>query len=135
MQAKTRAMRANSLWFRLIASSAVIAIVLLVSAAVLLNAIFVQALEHNFDQRLKAALDGVLATVELGPDGNPKLTDQLADTRFNLATLWLVLADINAWAKPASWCPRPHCLNSSSCPMPTASGDTRQGRHRRLFHA
>lgn len=88
MQAKTRAQKramwANSLWFRLIASSAGIAIVLLASAAVLLNAIFVQALELNFDQRLKAALDGVLATVELGPDGNPKLTDQLADTRFNL---------------------------------------------------
>ena len=77
-------MRANSLWFRLIASSSVIAVVLLLSAAVLLNAIFVSALQHNFDQRLRAALDGVLANVELGADGKPQMQSQLADTRFAL---------------------------------------------------
>ena len=77
-------MRANSLWFRLIASSVAIAVVLLVSAALLLNALFVQALERNFDQRLRSALDGILANVELGPDGKPQLQTQLADTRFSL---------------------------------------------------
>ncbi len=77
-------MRANSLWFRLIASSAVISLVLLVSAAVLLNTIFVSALQRNFDQRLRAALDGVLANIELGSDGKPQLQTQLADTRFAL---------------------------------------------------
>ncbi len=77
-------MRANSLWFRLIASSIVIAVVLLLSAAVLLNAIFVSALQRNFDQRLRAALDGVLANVELGADGKPQIQNPLADTRFSL---------------------------------------------------
>ena len=77
-------MRANSLWFRLIASSAAIAMVLLASAAVLLNAAFVQALQRNFDQRLKSAMDGVLANIELSTDGNPQMTSQLADTRFTL---------------------------------------------------
>ncbi len=77
-------MRANSLWFRLIASSSVIAVVLLLSAAVLLNAIFVSALQRNFDLRLRAALDGVLANVELGADGKPQVQNQLADTRFSL---------------------------------------------------
>ncbi len=77
-------MRANSLWFRLIASSSVIAVVLLLSAAVLLNAIFVSALQRNFDQRLRAALDGVLANVELGADGKPQIQNPLADTRFSL---------------------------------------------------
>ncbi|MDE2383090.1 MAG: sensor histidine kinase, partial [Alphaproteobacteria bacterium] len=77
-------MRANSLWFRLVASSVVIAAVLLVSAAVVLNALFVQALEHNFDQRLRATLDGILAGVEIGPDGKPQMQTQLADTRFSL---------------------------------------------------
>jgi signal transduction histidine kinase len=77
-------MRANSLWFRLIASSAGMAIILLATAAFLLNAIFQQALERNFDQRLRSALDGILATVELGTDGKPQLQTPLADTRFSL---------------------------------------------------
>lgn len=77
-------MRANSLWFRLIASSAGMAIILLATAAFLLNAIFQQALERNFDQRLRASLDGILAAVELGSDGKPQLQTPLADTRFAL---------------------------------------------------
>ena len=77
-------MRVNSLSFRLLASSALIAIVLLAVAAFLLNALFQQALERNFDQRLKAALDGILANVELKADGTPKLQGPIADTRFSL---------------------------------------------------
>jgi signal transduction histidine kinase len=77
-------MRVNSLSFRLLASSALIAIVLLAVAAFLLNALFQQALERNFDQRLKAALDGILANVELSADGTPKLQGPIADTRFSL---------------------------------------------------
>jgi signal transduction histidine kinase len=77
-------MRVNSLSFRLLASSALIAIVLLAVAAFLLNALFQQALERNFDQRLKAALDGILANVELQADGTPKLQGPIADTRFSL---------------------------------------------------
>lgn len=77
-------MRTNSLWFRLIASSSLIAIILLASAGILLNTIFVSALQHNFDQRLRAALDGILANIELGQDGKPQLQGQIADTRFSL---------------------------------------------------
>jgi signal transduction histidine kinase len=77
-------MRVNSLSFRLLASSALIAVVLLAVAAFLLNALFQQALERNFDQRLKAALDGILANVELSADGTPKLQGPIADTRFSL---------------------------------------------------
>jgi Two-component sensor kinase N-terminal len=77
-------MRVNSLSFRLLTSSALIAIVLLAAAAFLLNALFQQALERNFDQRLKAALDGILANVELQSDGTPRLQGPIADTRFSL---------------------------------------------------
>jgi signal transduction histidine kinase len=77
-------MRANSLSFRLIVSSAIVAIVLLVSAAYLLNGLFQQALERNFDSRLRATLDGILANIELGPDGKPKLQGSISDNRFNL---------------------------------------------------
>ena len=77
-------MRFNSLSVRLLASSALIAIILLAAAAFLLNALFQQALERNFDQRLKAALDGILANVELKADGTPQLQGPIADTRFSL---------------------------------------------------
>jgi signal transduction histidine kinase len=77
-------MRVNSLSFRLLMSSTLIAVVLLAAAAFLLNALFQQALERNFDQRLKAALDGILANVELKSDGTPRLQGPIADTRFSL---------------------------------------------------
>ena len=77
-------MRSNSLWFRLIASSTAISAVLLLSAAFLLNAIFVHALEQNFDQRLRSALDGLLANIDLAANGKPVLQNQLADSRFAL---------------------------------------------------
>lgn len=77
-------MRANSLSFRLIVSSAVVAIVLLVSAAFLLNGLFQQALERNFDSRLRAALDGLLANVELNPQGVLQLQGPISDNRFTL---------------------------------------------------
>src|ERR1044071_1758468 len=77
-------MRRNSLAFRLIISSAIVAIVLLVSAAVLLTSLFQAALERNFDARLRAVLDGLLANVEVNPDGSPAMQNELADTRFTL---------------------------------------------------
>ena len=77
-------MRANSLSLRLILSSAAVSIILLVSAALLLAGLFSAALERNFDARLRAVLDGLLANVEIGADGAPVLSQQLADTRFSL---------------------------------------------------
>ncbi len=77
-------MRANSLWFRLMASSAIVSIVLLVAAALLLSSLFQAALERNFDARLRAVLDGLLGNVELSDEGSPAMQSQLADTRFTL---------------------------------------------------
>jgi signal transduction histidine kinase len=55
-----------------------------VSAAFLLNYLFQAALERNFDARLRAVLDGLLANVELSADGAPGMQGQIADTRFSL---------------------------------------------------
>ncbi len=77
-------MRSNSLSFRLILSSAIVSIVLLVSAGLLLAQLFSTALERNFDARLRAVLDGLLANVEIGDSGAPVLSQELADTRFTL---------------------------------------------------
>ncbi len=77
-------MRSNSLSFRLIFTSAVVAVVLLVSAAFLLAYLFQQALERNFDARLRAILDGLLANVELATDGSPVMSGRIPDPRFTL---------------------------------------------------
>jgi signal transduction histidine kinase len=77
-------MQVNSLWFRLMASSAAVSIVLLAAAGLLLASLFETALERNFDARLRAILDGLLANVELKEDGSPAIQNDLADTRFSL---------------------------------------------------
>ena len=77
-------MRRKSLSFRLLLTSATIAIVLLVIAGVLLAYLFQQAIERNFDARLRAVLDGLPASLELAEDGTPSLTGQISDTRFTL---------------------------------------------------
>ena len=48
-------------------SSAIVSIVLLAAAAVLLAGLFQAALERNFDARLRAVLDGLLANVDIAP--------------------------------------------------------------------
>ncbi len=77
-------MRSKSLSVRLILTSALVSIVLLVTAAFLLAYLFQAALERNFDARLRAILDGLLANVELGTDGAPSMQGQIADPRFAL---------------------------------------------------
>ena len=77
-------MQSNSLSFRLIFTSAIVAVVLLVTAAFLLAYLFQQALERNFDARLRAILDGLLANVELGSDGAPGMSGKISDPRFTL---------------------------------------------------
>ena len=77
-------MRVNSLAFRLMASSAIVSIILLAAAAFLLSNLFQAALERNFDARLRAVLDGLLGNVELTQEGAPAMLVQLADTRFSL---------------------------------------------------
>jgi signal transduction histidine kinase len=77
-------MRVNSLSLRLTISSAIVAIILLASAGLLLAGLFQSAVERNFDVRLRAALDTLLANVELGTDGAPGMQSPLADARFSL---------------------------------------------------
>ncbi len=74
----------NSLSFRLAASAATVSLVLLVAAGILLGYLFREAVERNFDARLQAVLDGLLASVELGTDSQLTMPGALADTRFKL---------------------------------------------------
>lgn len=77
-------MRVKSLALRLALSSAFVSLILLVFASVLLAQLFQDALQRNFDARLRAVLDGLLANVEVDASGNPAMQGQLADTRFTL---------------------------------------------------
>ena len=77
-------MQTNSLSFRLIFTSGLVAVVLLFSAALLLSNLFQAAVERNFDARLRAVLDGLLANVELGTDGAPGMSGKISDPRFTI---------------------------------------------------
>jgi signal transduction histidine kinase len=77
-------MRHNSLALRLVVSSAIVSIVLLAAAGLLLANLFQVALERNFDARLTAILNGLLANVAVLEDGAPAIESELADTRFTL---------------------------------------------------
>jgi signal transduction histidine kinase len=77
-------MKSNSLSLRLTIAAAVVALVLLALASVVLNQLFQQALERNFDARLRAVLDSLSANVFPGDDGSPQMTGNMADTRFTL---------------------------------------------------
>ena len=77
-------MRVNSLSFRLTASAAVVSVILLAAAGLLLNNLFSTAVERNFDARLQAVLDGLLANVELNGKNELHIQGEIADTRFRL---------------------------------------------------
>ena len=77
-------MRTNSLSFRLTASAAVVSIILLFVAGFMLVNLFSTAVERNFDARLQAVLDGLLASVEVSKDNELKILGEIADTRFRL---------------------------------------------------
>ena len=77
-------MQRNSLAFRLAASAATVSLVLLVAAGILLGYLFREAVERNFDARLQAVLDGLLANVELDDKSQLTMPGAIADTRFNL---------------------------------------------------
>ncbi len=77
-------MRPRSLSTRLIFSFAIVSVVMLVATGLLLAKLFSAALERNFDARLRAVLDGLLANVEIDASGVPQLQSDLVDTRFSL---------------------------------------------------
>ena len=74
----------KSLSTRLIISSAAISVILLVTAGLLLAVLFRAAVERNFDARLRAVMDGLLANVEVSDAGDAQLPNPLADTRFSI---------------------------------------------------
>ncbi|MCA3561480.1 MAG: sensor histidine kinase [Aestuariivirga sp.] len=77
-------MRPSSLSGRLILSSLLVSLVLLAATGLLLASLFTAALERNFDQRLHAVLDGLLANIDVTPEGAPRLSSAIADPRFGL---------------------------------------------------
>jgi signal transduction histidine kinase len=77
-------MRPSSLASRLILSATLVSIVLLAITGFVLASLFSAALERNFDHRLRAVADGLLANLEVNEAGTPALATALADTRFNL---------------------------------------------------
>jgi signal transduction histidine kinase len=77
-------MRVNSLSFRLAASAGVVSMILLVVAGFMLVNLFSSAVERNFDARLQAVLDGLLAGVEVDENNQLKIQGEIADTRFRL---------------------------------------------------
>ncbi len=76
--------RPSSLASRLILSATLVSIVLLAITGLVLASLFSAALERNFDHRLRAVADGLLANLEVNGAGTPSLATALADTRFNL---------------------------------------------------
>ena len=111
-------MRPRSLSSRLILSSAAVSIVLLVGAGILLATLFQQALERNFDARLQAVLDGLLANVEVGTRTARRCCDsELADTRFSLPLSgWYWQVRPTDGKKLPIW-PPPRCSSSGSIRM------------------
>lgn len=77
-------MRPSSLASRLILSATLVSIVLLAITGLVLTNLFSAALERNFDHRLRAVANGLLANLEVNGEGTPALATALADTRFNL---------------------------------------------------
>ena len=59
----------NSLWFRLIASAAVVSLVLLLAAAFLLSRLFETAVVRSFDADLVASVDSVTGSLQPGENG------------------------------------------------------------------
>jgi len=74
----------NSLAARLVLSAMAVALVLLVVAGGLLHYLFKTTVERNFDARLQAVMNGLLASVEVDAQGRPYVRGQLADARFQL---------------------------------------------------
>lgn len=77
-------MRPSSLSSRLILSSLIVSVVLLVATGLILASLFTAALERNFDQRLRSVLDGLLANIEVTAEGAPRLSSATVDPRFGL---------------------------------------------------
>jgi len=74
--------RLDSLASRLIAAAAVWIVLGLVVGGFVLSDIFSDAVENNFDARLKFDLDGMIAAAEPDPSGGVSLRGRFTDPRF-----------------------------------------------------
>lgn len=77
-------MRANSLAFRLIATSAGWSVLVLAITGFILSSLFRGAVEHNFDAQLEIFLDGVINNVEIDREGKLAEVSDMGVVRFNL---------------------------------------------------
>ena len=77
-------MRRNSLAFRLISSAAVWSVIVLLFTGITLSSLFRSAVERNFDARLQAYLDGLIANIELNESGALTEAGSVGDARFDL---------------------------------------------------
>ena len=73
----------NSLWFRLIASAAAVALVLLLAAAFLLSKLFETAVERSFDADLVAALDSVSGSLQPTDGGTIEFQGEQPGARYS----------------------------------------------------
>lgn len=78
-------MRTDSLAFRLIASAALWSLLVLLAGGLALSSIFRQSVELEFDGRLEFRLESLIASVEVGADGQIELVRSLGDARFERA--------------------------------------------------
>ena len=77
-------MRRNSLAFRLISSAAVWSVIVLLFTGITLSSLFRSAVERNFDARLQAYFDGLIANIELDESGSLTEAGSVGDARFDL---------------------------------------------------
>ena len=77
-------MRPNSLRFRLVVSSTIVSVVLLVAAGVLLAELFQGAVLRNFDQGLRSDLSALASKADLAENGILSLSSDLSNGQYQL---------------------------------------------------
>ena len=78
-------MRRNSVAVRLTGGAAVWSVAVLVAGGLILSSLFRTSVEDNFDGRLVALLESLVATTETSPESGLVLTRPLAEPRFDQA--------------------------------------------------
>ena len=78
-------MQRNSLAVRLAGGAAVWSVAVLLAGGLILSSLFRSSVEDNFDGRLVALLESLVATTETAPDAGLVLTRPLAEPRFDQA--------------------------------------------------
>ncbi len=78
-------MRRNSLALRLAGGAAVWSVAVLLAGGLILSSLFRTSVEDNFDARLDALLESLVATAETAAEGGVALARPLAEPRFDQA--------------------------------------------------